>query len=133
MPTVESLKWTRRSYSREQKLDVLKWYSLNLYCTCQRFSLNTCTKTVLRWIKNQSAIYDSKKGRKRVQFRRTAEHPDIEETLYIEYRGLRQSGLKVKGWWFQDERRAATTLTAYESSVLPVSCSQRGVQIVLYT
>ena len=85
-----------------QELDVLKWYSLNgpsLYHTCQRFSLNT--KTVLRWIKNQSAIYDSKKGRKRVQFQRTAEHPDIEETLYKEYRGLRQSGLKVKGWWFK--------------------------------
>ena len=85
-----------------QKLDVLKWYSLNgrnLYRTCQRFSLNT--KTVLRWIKNQSTIYDSKKGRKRIQFRRTAEHPNIEETLYKEYRGLRQSGLKVKGWWFK--------------------------------
>ena len=56
---------------------------------------------MLRWIKNQSAIYDSKKGRKRVQFQRTAEHPDIEETLYKEYRGSRQSGLKVKGWWFK--------------------------------
>ena len=96
---MESLKWPRRSYSREQKLAVLKWYSLNLYRTCQRFSLNM--KTVLQWIKNQSAIYDSKKERKRVQFRRTAEHPDIEETLYKEYRGLRQSGLKVKGLWFK--------------------------------
>ena len=66
---------------------------------CLRFSLNT--KTVLQWIKNQSTIYNSKKRSKRVQFRRTAEHPDIEETLYKEYRGLRQSGLKVKGWWFK--------------------------------
>ena len=81
---------------------MLKWHSLNgrnLYRTCQWFSLNT--KTVLRWIKNQSAIYDSKKGRKRVQFWRTAEHPDIEETLNKEYRGLCQSGLKVKRWWFK--------------------------------
>ena len=70
-----------------------------MYHTCQWFSLNT--KTVLRWIKNQSAIYNSKKGSKRVQFRRTAEHPDIEEKLYKAYRGLRQSGLKVKGRWFK--------------------------------
>ena len=68
MSTMESMKQTQRIYSREQKLDVLKWCSLNgrnLYRTCQRFSLNT--KTVLWWIKNQSAIYNSKKGRKREQ------------------------------------------------------------------
>ena len=98
----ESIKRTRKSYTREQKLDVLRWFSLNgqnLYCTCQQFSLNT--KTLPRWVKDHSAIYNSKKGRKRVQFQRTAEHPDMEEMLYEEYKGLRRCGLKVKGWWFK--------------------------------
>ena len=46
-------------------------------------------------------IYYSKKGRKRVQFRRSMEHPDVEEILYKEYKELRRRGLKVKGWWFK--------------------------------
>ena len=98
----ECLKKTRKSYTREQKLDVIRWYSLNgenLYRTCQQFSLNS--KTVLRWIKDHTAIYYSKKGRKRVKFRRSAEHPDVEEILYKEYKELRRRGLKVKGWWFK--------------------------------
>ena len=74
-----------------------KWR--NLYRTCQQFSLNT--KTVLRWVKNRSTIYHIKKGRKNVEFQWSAEHPDIEEMLYKEYKGLRQHGLKVKGWWFK--------------------------------
>ena len=95
-------KKTRKSYTREQKLDGIRWYSLNgenLYRRYKHFSLNT--KTVLRWIKDHTAIYCSKKGRKRVQFKRYAEHPDIEEILYREYKGLHQCGLKVKGWWFK--------------------------------
>ena len=51
-----------KSYTREHKLvDLLRWYSLNgqsLYCTCQEFSLNT--ETVSRWVKERSAIYNSK-------------------------------------------------------------------------
>ena len=81
---------------------MIRWHSLNgenLYRTCKHFSLNS--KTVLRWIKDHTAIYYSKKGRKRVQFKRSAKHPDIEEILYREYKGLRQRGLKVKGWWFK--------------------------------
>ena len=83
----KTLTRTRRSYTREQKLDVLRWYTdngQNLYRTCQKFDLNT--KTVLRWIKSWKTIHDSKKGRKRVSFGRTAEHPGLEEVLYEEYR-----------------------------------------------
>ena len=91
----ESHKRTRKTYTREQKLDMLRWYSLNgqnLYRACQQFSLNS--KTVLRWVKDRSVIYNSKKGRKYVQFQRAAEHPDMEEMLYKEYKGLRRRGLK---------------------------------------
>ena len=58
-------------------------------------------KTVLQWIKYQKAIHDSKKGRKRVSFGRSAEYSEMEEVLYNEHRRLHQSGLKVKGWWFR--------------------------------
>lgn len=78
----KTLTRTRRSYTREQKLDVLRWYTdngQNLYRTCQKFDLNT--KTVLRWIKSWKAIHDSKKGRKRVSFDRTE---GLEEVLYEE-------------------------------------------------
>ena len=96
------LEQSRRSYNREQKLHVLRWYTSNgsnLYRTCQKFDLNT--KTVLWWIKNHKAIHDSKKGRKRVSFKRTPEYPEMEKALHEEYQGLRHCGLKVKGWWFR--------------------------------
>ena len=44
----------RRSYTREDKLHVLKFHKdndRNLYKTCQQFNLNT--KHVLRWIKEE--------------------------------------------------------------------------------
>ena len=60
---------TRKSYSREEKLNVTKWYwnnGRNLYQTCKHFDMNS--KTVLRWIKDERKIQASSKGRKRVQF-----------------------------------------------------------------
>ena len=53
----------RRSYTREDKLRVLKFHKdngRNLYKTCQQFNLNT--KNVLRWIKEEKKITESKKG-----------------------------------------------------------------------
>ena len=53
----------RRSYTREDKLRVLKFHKdndCNLYKTCQQFNLNT--KNVLRWIKEEKKITESKKG-----------------------------------------------------------------------
>ena len=49
-----SRSFKRRSYTREDKLRVLKFYKdngRNLYKTCQQFNLNT--KNVLRWIKEE--------------------------------------------------------------------------------
>ena len=62
-----------------------------MYQTCMKFSLNT--KTVLQWIHMEEAIRDSRKGRRRIDFKRTAMHPDMEETLYCEYRELHKKGL----------------------------------------
>ena len=77
--TVQKAK--RRSYTREEKLKVIGFYhsnGKNLYQTCKKFSLNT--KTVLRWIHAEEAIRDSGKGRRRIDFKRTAMHPDMAET-----------------------------------------------------
>ena len=58
-----SRSFKRRSYTREDKLRVLKFYKdngRNLYKTYQQFNLNT--KNVLRWIKEEKRITESKKG-----------------------------------------------------------------------
>jgi len=101
-PRQDTLVQSKRSYIREQKLHVLRSYTSNgsnLHRTCKKFDLNT--KMVLQWIKNHKAMHDSKKGRKRVSFTRTAEYPEMDKALYEEYRGLCRCGLKVKGWWFR--------------------------------
>ena len=70
-----------------------------MYQTSKKFSLNT--NTVLQWVHTEEDIRDSGKGRHPINFKRTAMHPDMEETLYREYRELCKKGLKVKGWWFR--------------------------------
>ena len=51
----------RRSYTREEELDILSYYKENnLYKTCQRFDINS--KNVLRWDKQEEKIKESKRG-----------------------------------------------------------------------
>jgi transposase-like protein len=86
----------RKSYSREEKLKIVRYYyasESNLYQTCKAFSLNS--KTVKRWIDNEEKIEESKKGSKRVKFARSAQYPEMEERLHTEYKDLRKKGLKV--------------------------------------
>ena len=92
----------RKCYTREEKLNVVKFYSdngNNFYQTSKKLSLNT--KNILRWIRAEEQIRDSCKERRRVEFQRTALHPEMKKKLYSEYRELRKKGLKVKGWWFR--------------------------------
>ena len=61
--TLTKTKLKRKSYTREKKLEVLEFYKShqsNLYQTSKKFSLNT--KTILRWIKDEEKIKESKKG-----------------------------------------------------------------------
>ena len=98
-----SLKRSRRSYTREEKIRVVSWYKendSNLYKTCKKFTLNT--KTVMRWIKDEEKIKKSKKGTKRVMFIRSAQFPLMEEQLHAEFRQLR---IKIKGWWFKNRAK----------------------------
>ena len=92
----------QQSYTREEKLKIMRWYwdnRWNSYQTCKKIELDS--KTMLRWIKDEGKIKSSKKGRKRVTFEQTSQYPAMEDTLYKEYRNLRQKGIKVKGWWFR--------------------------------
>ena len=86
----------RKSYSREEKLKVVRYYygnNENLYRTCKTFSLNS--RTVKRWIDNHDKIEERKKGSKRVKFARSSQYPEMEEKLHVEYKELRKKGLKV--------------------------------------
>ena len=76
---------TRKSYTREYKLEVVRFYrEHNLYQTAKRFSLNT--KTVGRWVANAS---------KRVTFVLRCQFPDVEEELYREYIHVREGVVVV--------------------------------------
>ena len=62
----ESRVKTRKSYTREYKLEVVRFYHQNnLYQTSKRFSLNT--KTIGRWVADEDKIKNSKKASKRVK------------------------------------------------------------------
>ena len=98
---VTSMRRKRRSYTREEKLKIVRYYNdngKNLYQTCKHFNLNS--RTVKRWIVGKKAIKESKKGRKRVQFARRPKYAEMEEKLYESYKELRKKGLKMKKWWF---------------------------------
>ena len=58
-----SRSFKKKSYTREDKIRVLTFYKnngCNLYKTCQEFNLNT--KNVLRLIKDEKKITESKGG-----------------------------------------------------------------------
>ena len=67
----------------------------NLYQTSKKFSLNT--KNILRWILVEEQIRDSSKGRRRVEFQRTALHPEMEKKLYSGYREQWQERAEGEG------------------------------------
>ena len=52
----------RRSYTREEKLQVVAFYkeNKNLYRTCQHFDINS--KNVLRWVKDEDKLKSAKRG-----------------------------------------------------------------------
>jgi len=110
-------KLQRKSYTREFKLSVVKFYrenNNNLYQTSKRFSLNT--KIVLQWVGDEEGIKNSKKGSKHRQHVRPPLYPEMERQLYLEYKELRKQGLKVKGYWFRVRAKQIMEVTNPESS-----------------
>ena len=103
----DSSRSKRKSYPREKKLMVLKYYyenGCNKYQTCKRFGIPK--PSLHRWIRGENEIQKGKKGSKRVQGGgRRAFWPDMEEKLVEEFKQLRQKGLKVKHYWFKTRAR----------------------------
>ena len=96
----ESRVQTRKSYTREYKLKVVRFYHQNnLYQTSKRFSLNT--NTIGRWVADEGKIKNSKKASKRMKHSRRCQFLEMEEELYRESKKLRKQGYKVKGFWFR--------------------------------
>ena len=93
----------RKSYTREFKLGVLHFYKssgTNFYKTAKNFSLNT--KNVLRWIKDEQKLRESKKSKTAKTFK-GALYSEMEAKLYDDYKMLRRKVLKVKSRWFQSQ------------------------------
>ena len=117
LPSNELEKAKRKSYAREFKLSVVKYYrENNLYQTTKRFSLNT--KTILRWAAEEEKLKKAKKGSKRAITTRKAAFPEMEAELYQEYKSLCKRGLKVKGFWFKTRDKQLLEQLDLEASFL---------------
>ena len=102
-PIDEPIPTRRLSYTREEKLHILKFYyenGCNKYKTCQKFGI--AKPSLNRWIEIEDEIEKGKTGSKRVGGGgRRAFWPDVEEKLAAEFKLLRQKGLKMKQHWFR--------------------------------
>lgn len=101
VPVVRSTQ-KRRQYTREKKLEVLKYYhenGMNKYRTAQKFGIDK--KCLHRWIADEEKIEKGNAGAKRFGSGRRAFWPDVEEKLLEEFKELRSKGLEVKHWWFR--------------------------------
>ena len=88
----------RQSYAREFKLQVVQFYhSANLYQTRKKYNLDS--KTILRWVKQESELILSRAASKRVKGSRTAILPQLEKELKKDIDAQREKGLRVKRWW----------------------------------
>ena len=72
---------TRKSYTREYKLEVVRFYrENNLYQTAKRFSLDT--KTIRRWVADEEKIKKIKKASERVKHARKCQFPEFMVVYY---------------------------------------------------
>ena len=84
---------TRKNYTREFKLEVIRFFcESNLYQTSTKYLLNT--KTLGRRVADESKIQKSAKASKRVKFSSKCQLPEIEQVLHDEYKKLRKKDLK---------------------------------------
>ena len=100
--TGTSVKTPRKSYSREFKLQVIKFYrdpQNTLYATSKHFSVDK--KCILRWAHEETKIKKSSKGSKHCRHAKGGTYEKMEEVLVKEFLDLREKGLRVRGYWFK--------------------------------
>lgn len=114
-------KTTRKSYTREFKLKVVKFYRdpcNTLYATSKHFSVSK--KCILRWSHEETKIQKSSKGSKHCQHSGAGPFQKMEEVLKEEFLDLRRKGLRVRSFWFRV--RAKQLMEEMEPGV-PFACS----------
>ena len=93
----------RQSYTREEKLQILKFYyenGRNKYKTCHKY--NIASASLSRWLRYESEIQEAKEGSKRLKGGGRAPFwPAMEAKLAEEFLELRRKGLSVKYYWFK--------------------------------
>jgi transposase-like protein len=92
---------SRRSFLREKKLEVVEWFynnSKNIAKTSRQFGIDR--KQVRAWISSEKVLRKQKKEQRSQGRGRRAQYELMEERLYEEFLDMRQSGKKVKRWWF---------------------------------
>ena len=95
-------KSTRKSYTREFKLQVIDYYRdprNTLYATAKHFSVDK--KCILRWSSEETKIKESSKGSRKSQRAKKGPYEQMEEVLVNEFQKLRKKGLRVTGHWFR--------------------------------
>jgi transposase-like protein len=96
-------KSTRRSYSREKKLEVISWYKnngKNKYQTCKKFGIPR--KCMATWLKMENEILKMTEG----QLARRGgkvNWPDMEQELYQRFIKVQKNEVEVKKKWFEKE------------------------------
>ena len=96
---VEKLK--RRSYTREYKLSVVKWYMLNnknKAVTARKFKLDR--KQVRQWVQNENLIKETKQFTRKNHSGCPTKYPIAEQKLHEEFTSLRSQGKSIKRYWF---------------------------------
>ena len=100
--TGTAVKTPRKSYSREFKLQVIKFYcdpQNTLYATSKHFSVDK--KCILRWAHEETRIKKSSKGSKHCRHAKGGTYEKTEEVLAKEFLDLREKGLRMRGYWFK--------------------------------
>ena len=90
----------RRSFTREYKLDVIKYHEengLSLHKTARHFGIDR--KQVRDWLRKKMNIMAEKKNQKSQRFGKVL-YPELEKKLFAEFIERRKEGNLVKRLWF---------------------------------
>ena len=90
----------RRSYTREFKLGVIKYYRKHgesIHRTSDHYKVDR--KQVRNWLKKEVNIIGQKKKSKAQRFGKVR-YPELEKKLYDEFIEKRKEGRIIKKWWF---------------------------------
>ena len=95
----------RRSFTREFKLESVRWYyenGKNINKTSNHFTVDR--KRIRDWIKSKDSIRQSKNGSRSNRIGRV-KYLLLEKELYKQFIEMRDTGKRVKRWWFNSEAK----------------------------